>query len=132
MPNIQQVPPVRRINERLPRHATSPRRWRLEPLLDLAIIRYQPIVERNGDRLMYSHEAVKQALGISGTTAQRIDERGLTDEQADRFAIMLGYHPSEVWGPEWFYSAMTPDDWYEVNEEMQAIACIDEEQAMAS
>lgn len=36
-------------------------------------------------------------LGISPTTAARYERDGLTDEQAERYATRIGYHPFTIW-----------------------------------
>ena len=43
---------------------------------------------------------VPRAVGASGTTWAHALLNGLTDRQADRWAIRLGYHPIEIW-PTW-------------------------------
>ncbi len=40
-------------------------------------------------------------LGVSGTQVKQITAEGLTDVQADRYAVRLGLHPLEVWGLAW-------------------------------
>ena len=36
-------------------------------------------------------------LRVSGVTAKHAIDHGLTDRQADTWAIRLGYHPIEIW-----------------------------------
>lgn len=45
--------------------------------------------------------ALAEHLGISHTMAQRLNADGLSDGQADKYAIALGYHPSAIW-PDWW------------------------------
>ena len=47
---------------------------------------------------------VARALKISGRYLDRARSEGLSVEQADRYAIRLGLHPSCLW-PSWFYDA---------------------------
>lgn len=41
-----------------------------------------------------------RTLGISGAAFNRYRERGLDADQADRLAVSVGFHPTEVW-PDW-------------------------------
>lgn len=45
----------------------------------------------------------------------RAAQTGLTDRQADWWAIRLGFHPGEVW-PDWFDVALRPLDAVHVRE----------------
>ena len=56
--------------------------------------RYQ--VRDLADRMGLTPSQAAQRLGISG----RDVHRGLSETQADRFAVLAGMHPLEVW-PEW-------------------------------
>ena len=58
-------------------------RWPLQPLLDA--IAHPPV----------STLAVR--VGVSSRTVWRWHHNGLTDHQADRVAIALGYHPANIW-----------------------------------
>ena len=60
--------------------------WPAQPLIDAAEHLNVPVVPR--------------AVGASGTTWTHALHNGLTDRQADRWAIRLGYHPIEIW-PTW-------------------------------
>jgi hypothetical protein len=60
--------------------------WPLEPLLEAAAL--------TAGRLAGE-------LGLSGTTVRRAARQGLTDRQADEWAIRLGLHPLLVWGWAW-------------------------------
>lgn len=47
-------------------------------------------------------------LNVSTRTLQRARRHDLTDDQADRWALTLGHHPSAIWGDTWWAGA--PDD----------------------
>jgi lambda repressor-like predicted transcriptional regulator len=59
---------------------------------------FGPVIERSGCR---SVAAVAQKTGFPLRTVQRWAHLGVTDNYADRLAVRLGFHPSEIW-PEWF------------------------------
>jgi hypothetical protein len=61
----------------------------------------QPLLDASG--LSRSRLAVE--LGLSGVTLRTASQRGLTDRQADQWAIRLGLHPLSVWGWAWIDSA---------------------------
>lgn len=65
-------------------------RWPLQPLLDAS-------------GLTRSRLAVE--LGLSGVTLRAASQRGLTDRQADQWAIRLRLHPLSVWGWAWIDNA---------------------------
>lgn len=71
------------------------RRWPLADLLELVPGR--------------SYRAVMARLAVSGATLRIAARDGLTDRQADHWAIALGSHPSMVW-PGWDNAALTPLD----------------------
>lgn len=73
--------------ESLPR---GERWWPLQPLLDACRI---------------SMGSVGHRLGVGGNQIARAVERGLTDRQADEWAIRLGVHPMTVWGWAWVEDA---------------------------
>lgn len=52
---------------------------------------------------------VAQALDVERTMIRRAAEFGLTDTQADRWAVKLGHHPGNVWA-DWFDVALTTLD----------------------
>ena len=60
--------------------------WPLQPLLDVCRI---------------SAGSVGHHLGVGRNQLARALERGLTDRQADEWAIRLGVHPMTVWGWAW-------------------------------
>lgn len=59
------------------------RRYELEPLLRAA----------GGISL----KRLQQTVGFNGPTYRNVRDRGLTPDQADRYAVRLGLHPFEVW-----------------------------------
>lgn len=48
-----------------------------------------------------SEAAMARRCGLSGTTLKNARANGLRDDAADRHAVRLGFHPSEVWS-DWF------------------------------
>lgn len=48
-------------------------------------------------------------IGVRQSTLSRALVAGCTDEQADRWAVALGFHPSEVW-PEWYPETPEEDE----------------------
>jgi hypothetical protein len=64
--------------------------WPLQPLLDASD------VTRTG---------LAKQLRLSSTVVRLADRRGLTDMQADEWAIRLGLHPLMVWGWAWIEDA---------------------------
>ena len=69
---------------------TDPRRWPLQPLLDTTGL---------------NTKAAAEHLGVSGSVLARRRRTGLTDVQADHWAIRLGTHPFLVWGWAWVDAA---------------------------
>lgn len=59
------------------------RPWPLQPLLDMA-----------GE----TKETFAGRIGLSSAVMYRAEAKGLTDTQADRYAVAAGFHPAEVWG----------------------------------
>jgi Bacterial regulatory proteins, gntR family len=49
-----------------------------------------------------SRTALGRQLRLAGHTLHTASRRGLSDVQADRWAVRLGLHPVEVWGSSWF------------------------------
>jgi len=66
------------------------RPWPLKPLLDASGL---------------THSALARRVGVSGSTILAAGERGLTDVQADEWAIAVGTHPLMVWGWAWIDAA---------------------------
>jgi hypothetical protein len=64
--------------------------WPLRPLLEASGL--------TGSRLAAE-------LGLSGTAVRTAARRGLSDRQADEWAIRLGLHPLLVWGWAWIDAA---------------------------
>jgi len=60
--------------------------WPLQPLLDACGL---------------THTALAHQLGLSGGAIVTARRRGLTDPQADEWAIGVGLHPLAVWGWAW-------------------------------
>lgn len=56
-----------------------------------------------------SLSALAVRVGASGSTVSRAATVGLTEAQADRWAIACGLHPAEVWGQSW-YALADEDD----------------------
>lgn len=73
------------------RPAGQGRRWPFQPLLDAT-------------RLTATELAVE--LAINGSEITRAALHGLSDLQADRWAIRLGFHPVLVWGWDWIDDAL--------------------------
>ena len=48
-----------------------------------------------------SEAALARAVGLSGTGLKQARVRGLSDRSADRYAVLLGFHPAEVWADWW-------------------------------
>jgi hypothetical protein len=69
-----------------PELAGAERWWPLQPLLDLCQV---------------SVGSLSGRLGVGGNQIARAIERGLTDKQADEWAVRLGVHPMSVWGWAW-------------------------------
>lgn len=68
----------------------EPVRWPLQPLLDVC---------------GYSRRYLSHHAGVSSAHVQRAGQRGLTDTEADEWAIRAGLHPALVWGEAWFAAA---------------------------
>jgi hypothetical protein len=66
------------------------RRWPLQPLQDASGL---------------PDESFSRRLHVSGHALTTAAEQGLTDVQADRWAVRLGWHPMSVWGWDWIDAA---------------------------
>ena len=77
-------------------HCATGRQWPTTPLLAAADRLHSTLTWRD------TEDAVRTALGVSRDTLRlwRKVPAMLTDEQADRYAVALGLHPSQVW-PGW-------------------------------
>lgn len=63
----------------------------------------QALLDLTGDsRSQFAHRC-----RISGTEAARLEQDGLTDNEADRYAVRCGYPTAFVW-PTWATDALTP------------------------
>lgn len=71
-------------------------RWPLSPLVALVAARG-------------THKAVATALDHSTEAVALAAATGLSDTQADRWAIALGYHPAQVW-PDWIDAGLSVTD----------------------
>src|SRR5262245_1888000 len=49
-----------------------------------------------------SRNGLARQLRLAGHTLRTASRRGLSDVQADRWAVRLGLHPVEVWGSSWY------------------------------
>jgi DNA-binding transcriptional regulator YhcF (GntR family) len=70
--------------------SARPLRWPLRPLLEACDL---------------TVTGLARELGVGGNTVAVAGRRGLTDVQADRWAVHFGLHPVLVWGWEWIEAA---------------------------
>lgn len=49
----------------------------------------------------YSKSDLEVQLGLRYEQLRHLEDVGLTEEQADHFAIQLGYHPGNIWNEWW-------------------------------
>jgi hypothetical protein len=70
-------------------------RYPLKPLMDAARIP--------------SMVALRRLFPMNGTDYRRVLDEGLSEWQADRWAVKLGLHPGMVW-PQWFDLPIWIDD----------------------
>jgi DNA-binding transcriptional ArsR family regulator len=61
-------------------------RWPLQPLIDVS---------------GQSIQGLRRRIGVDRKKISAAAADGLTDVQADRWAIALGWHPLSVWGWDW-------------------------------
>lgn len=73
----------------------TPRRYPLEPLLEL--------LEKRGVPL--THNGLERSIGLSGSSLKGARRLGLLPKSADRYASKAGVHPAEIW-PSWFEDAV--------------------------
>lgn len=71
------------------------RRWPMAPLLE---------------RTKLTGHGLRQQARIHTTIYNTATEIGLTDRQADTWAIRCGKHPSQVWGPAWDEAGLSEND----------------------
>lgn len=76
-------------------------RWPLGPLVALCAAE----ARRGSGRT----EDIANALGVERVALARAAEYGLTDVQADRWAVRCGHHPASIWH-NWADAALTPLD----------------------
>lgn len=55
------------------------------------------------------HELANR-LGRTHGHLRNVAKRGLSDRQADHWAVALGLHPSWVWGKGWWENAPSNDE----------------------
>ena len=51
-----------------------------------------------------SWRAFRETVRTDTPTLRRVEEHGLSEAQADAFAIRCGFHPAEIWGIAWLSS----------------------------
>ena len=74
----------------------SGRRFDLAPLaVDLGIVWNAPGPAADRCRELAGH------IGVSQDYVRQLCRKGLSEAQADRFAIRAGTHPLAVWGRDW-------------------------------
>lgn len=76
------------------------RRYPLEPLATAAGITLQTRGGGNQPGQPQGLSLLALQLGISHRRARRARSEGITETQADTWAIRLGLHPTNVW-PDW-------------------------------
>lgn len=54
-----------------------------------------------GARWQPSTSPISELLGMSYAALRHYRQRGVPESKADRFAVLLGFHPSEIWD-DWF------------------------------
>lgn len=65
-----------------------------------------PLMQVSGIATMKSLRAI---FPMNGTEYRRVIDDGLSEPQADRWAVKLGLHPAEVW-PQWGHQACAAED----------------------
>lgn len=71
------------------------RRWPLQDLLDAARV---------------TSHGLALSTGMSESTIREAHARGLSDLQADRWAVLCGLHPAFVWGLDWIEAGLSEND----------------------
>lgn len=90
-------------------------RFPLKPLADHLGIRLGQVGGYQRDDPTAGLAAVAVALRISFRHARRLHHRGLSERQADHFAVRAGFHPLTIW-PEWdraLDSDEAADGWFD-------------------
>lgn len=77
----------------------------LEPLATAAGIRLGVIGGQQADGVPVGMTALADRLDVSVSTIKRLARAGLTDAQADRYAIALGHMPHQVWPDLWWQNS---------------------------
>lgn len=72
---------------------STERRYDLDPLLNAAGL---------------TRRQLRTELRISGSSFAQLEDEGLTDEQADLYAIRLGLWPWKIW-PTWLDDGLNAD-----------------------
>jgi hypothetical protein len=87
----------------------------LAPLLPYLVTEARWLDERNHRRHPKANSpagppaALESLIGCTRRTAQRIVSAGqIREDDADRIAAALGYHPADIWGGAWW--ALNPED----------------------
>ena len=53
------------------------------------------------DATGYTKPELEVQLGLRYEQLRHLEDVGLTEEQADHFAVKLGYHPGNIWNEWW-------------------------------
>ena len=85
---------------------TAPRIYPAQPLIDAA---------REA-----SEHALANRLGIGGYTWAIAKAEGLTEAQADTWAVRCGWHPSNIWPEWWDHAPAWTDD--ELDAALESVA----------
>lgn len=83
-------------------------RYPLEPLARVLGVDLHTIGGHQSGDLTGLHLLAEQ-LGISHRHARRLEQHGLTDIAADRYAIRAGHHPASIW-PTWWADSISDED----------------------
>lgn len=79
-----------------------------------ATIEERPVAQRV-KRANYQHLRISPISQIARTSGwdlsylHKLRRQGLSDVLADRLAAACGFHPSEVWGELWWWTAPCPE-----------------------
>ena len=88
---------------------------------------FEPLIAAMG----VSIREFRDMFGLSGSTLQKFQLHGLTEDEADRFACGAGFHPQSIW-PTWCEDGLTPLDDVFVNGNGWRQAWLWQESRMAS
>lgn len=81
---------------------TTPRRYPLEPLAQLLGITLHTNGGHQPEDELDTLADLANRLNITHRHARRLLHDGLTETQADNFAIRLDYHPANIW-TDWYH-----------------------------